>query len=181
MPYRKDSHHHFEETVISYRNERSSVISKRAVPLIRNSCRSGNHHAELVIYHFERYNIYHCKTKSIFSYPIRVSTMESSCDAPQCMLPKREWRHIHTSRTTPIHGHGPLRSPQLRLRSVGIFITIKIPYTSVLLHENKILVSRLLKPASIILSDFRTHPYRWFRTLLLCDFMGLGAIFVCKT
>ncbi len=60
---------------------------------MRNSCRSGNHHAELVIYHFERYNIYHSKTKIIFSYPIRVSTMESSCDAPQCMLPKREWRY----------------------------------------------------------------------------------------
>ena len=135
LPYRKDSHRHFEATVIwyrkeghiSYQNERSSVISKRAVPLIRNSCRSDNHHAELVIYHFERYNIYHSKTKIIFSYPIRVSTMESSCDAPQCMLPKREWRYIHTSRTTPIHGHEPLRSPQLRLRSVGIFITIKIP------------------------------------------------------
>ncbi len=92
-----------------------------------NSCRSDNHYAELVIYHFERYNIYHSKTKIIFSYPIRVSTMESSCDAPQCMLPKREWRYIHTSRTTPINGHEPLRSPQLRLRSVGIFITIKIP------------------------------------------------------
>ena len=45
-----------------------------------SSCRSGNHHAELGIYHFERYNIYHIKTKIIFNFPIRVSTMES----PKC-------------------------------------------------------------------------------------------------
>ena len=129
LPYRKDSHSHLISKRRSYfiSKWRSSVISKWTVPLIRNSCRSGNHHAELIIHHFERYNIYHSKKKIIFSYPIRVSTMESSCDAPQCMLPKREWRYIHTSRTTPIRGHEPLRSPQLRLRSVGIFITIKIP------------------------------------------------------
>ena len=135
LPYRKDSHHHFEETVIwyqkeghiSYQNEGHLSFRNEPFRLSCSDCRSGNHHAELVIYHFERYNIYHSKTKIIFSYPIRVSTMESSCDAPQCMLPKREWRYIHTSRTTPIHGHEPLRSPQLRLRSVGIFITIKIP------------------------------------------------------
>ena len=43
-------------------------------------CRSGNHHAELVIYHFEGYNIYHIKTRIRFNFPIRVSTMES----PKC-------------------------------------------------------------------------------------------------
>ena len=32
-----------------------------------------------------------------------------------------------------------------------------------------------------MLSDFRTHPYRWFRTLLLCDDKGLVAIFVCNS
>ena len=55
---------------------------------MRNSCRSDNHYAELVIYHFERYNIYHSKTKIIFSYPIRVSTMESSTTLLSACSPK---------------------------------------------------------------------------------------------
>ena len=68
-------------------------------------------------------------------------------------LPKREseavgFKHFHRLAVLPV------RRPQLRLRSVGTFITIKVPETSVLLYENRILVNRLPKPASIMLSKF---------------------------
>ena len=68
-------------------------------------------------------------------------------------LPKREseavgFKHFHRLAVLPV------RRPQLRLRSVGTFITIKVPETSVLLYENRILVSRLPKPASVMLSKF---------------------------
>ena len=71
-------------------------------------------------------------------------------------LPKREseavgFKHFHRLAVLPV------RRPQLRLRSVGTFITIKVPETSVLLYENRILVSRLPKPCITISSDFRPH------------------------
>lgn len=83
-------------------------------------------------------------------------------------LPKREseavgFKHFHRVAVLPA------RRPQLRLRSVGTFITIKVPETSVLLYENRILVSRLPKPASVMLSKFSSTPYRWFRTWLPSD------------
>lgn len=71
-------------------------------------------------------------------------------------LPKREseavgFRHFHRVAVLPA------RRPQLRLRSVGTFITIKVPETSVLLYENRILVSRLPKPCITLSSNFRLH------------------------
>ena len=71
-------------------------------------------------------------------------------------LPKREseaegFKHFHRVAVLPA------RRPQLRLRSVGTFITIKVPETSVLLYENRILVNRLPKPASISYPNFRPH------------------------
>ncbi len=71
-------------------------------------------------------------------------------------LPKREsesegFKHFHRLAVLPV------RRPQLRLRSVGTFITIKVPETSVLLYENRILVSRLPKPCTILSSNFRPH------------------------
>ena len=71
-------------------------------------------------------------------------------------LPKREseavgFKHIHRLAVLPV------RRPQLRLRSVGTFITIKVPETSVLLYENRILVSRLPKPLSWTPFDIFVH------------------------
>ena len=71
-------------------------------------------------------------------------------------LPKREseavgFKHFHRVAVLPA------RRPQLRLRSVGTFITIKVPETSVLLYENRILVSRLPKPCITLSSNFRPH------------------------
>ena len=71
-------------------------------------------------------------------------------------LPKREseaegFKHFHRLAVLPV------QRPQLRLRSVGTFITIKAPETSVLLYENRILVSRLPKPCITLSSNFRPH------------------------
>ena len=71
-------------------------------------------------------------------------------------LAKREseaegFKHFHRLAVLPVW------RPQLRLRSVGTFITIKVPETSVLLYENRILVSRLPKPCITLSSNFRPH------------------------
>ena len=90
-------------------------------------------------------------------------------------LSKREseaegFKHFHRLAVLPV------RRPQPWLRSVGTFITIKVPKTSVLLYENRILVSRLPKPCITLSSNFRLQSLRLgnFPVLIL----KLGLIFL---
>lgn len=86
---------------------------------------------------------------------------------------------INTSRTSPINDHRSPRYPQLRYRSVGIFITIKIPQTSVLLYENKILISRLSQSARMNAIRFSSTPIQMVPHFAVVETMELRYIFVC--
>lgn len=136
------------------------ALSKRGsyIISIRQSFNIGKsiicHINRTVICHFDKYNIYYFKTSIIFNFSIRW-VLWSHRSAPRCLLPKWEWRHYKY--LTHVTDQRPwiVTIPQLRYRSVGTFITIKIPQTSVLLYENRILVSRLYKiqrPSHLIFS-----------------------------
>jgi len=86
---------------------------------------------------------------------------------------------INTSRTSPINDHRSPRYPQLRYRSVGTFITIKIPQTSVHLNENRILVSRLPRSARMNAIRFSSTPIQVVPHIAVVVTIGLKYIFVC--